>query len=224
MLIDRAVELVPPGFRMRERKLSNAGIGYHYFFQGPKGAVAVSVGVFTTMEQARQAAEFSHSLMPDKPSLDSGIGDQTWFWEDRRGSAVRFRLGRCLLRVGGGMPLGESRALAKRIAAQLAVDTSLASEALTNEVPKLCLSGLGSRIIAGRDYSLQITVHPTLPGNAFVTGVWMSHGAATRTTEPNVFKLRASGQPRMITLRCFATFEDNFVAVESRQIQLTEGG
>jgi hypothetical protein len=209
---------------VKQRRLSTVGLGYHYLCQGSLGKVGLTIGVFATAEEARAAAGLSHGLMPHKPNLDSGIGDQTWVWQDKQGNAVRFRLGRYLLRVGGTVPLAESRALAQHIAAQLSADPSCVQDVPTNGVPMLRITGLGPTLKAGEVHLVELAANPSWPSSAFVTGVWMSHGSVSAGAKPNVFKLRASGPPRAITIRCFATFTNNFVAVQTRQVRLTKDG
>jgi hypothetical protein len=129
-----------------------------------------------------------------------------------------------LLRVGGTVPLAGCRALAQRIAAQLSADPSCVQDVPTNGVPMLRIAGLGPTLKAGAVHLVELAVNPPWPSRAFVTGVWMSHGSASAGPKPNVFKLYVSGPPRTITIRCFATFTNNFVAVQTRQVRLTKDG
>jgi hypothetical protein len=208
---------------LRQRKLSEVGLGYHYHYEGPNGTTIITLGIFATTNDAAQAAELSHQLMPQKPRLDSGIGDQTWVWDSPRASAIRFRFGRALLRVGGDMLLPDCRHLALQLLAPLAAKSSLARDLPAPEAPRLQASGIGATLAPGRWTELSIT--PTGAGatESFVSGVWLEHGSTKRTAQANVFLVRAPKTSPGIALRFFATFEDNYVAVETRRLQVVSG-
>jgi len=220
--LEKLVEASLPGYRVVEKRLSEVGLGYHYGCQRSKDSIVLTGGIFGTAAEASAAAELSHKLMPEKPRPGSAIGDQSWVWEDGRGSAVRFRSGRCLLRIAGTLPIADTRELAKRMAAQISADPALKQDVGTNGAPFVRVDGLRPTIKAGRDEVVEISVDHSSPTNPFVAGVWMSHGTSSPGTRANVFRLRASGAPQMITVRCFAVFADNFVAVQTRQVQVTD--
>jgi hypothetical protein len=135
--LDQFAKIVLPEFKLRERRLSDVGIGYHYFFYNHGTTVIVTAGMFATAKEVRAAAELSHRLMPVKPNSEKEIEDQAWVWDDPRGCAVRFRSGRCLIRIAGRMNLEECRRLARRFALQLSADTALTEDVLMNDVLEL---------------------------------------------------------------------------------------
>jgi hypothetical protein len=220
--IDQLAKTLLPAYELQERRLSEVGIGYHYIFGNRNSTVVVTAALFATANEARTAAELSHSLMPNKPNDEKGIGDQAWIWDDPRGSAVRFRLGRCLIRIAGKMKIEECRNLARRFAMQLAADAALVKDVQTNDAPRLRVSGLDSKMKIGQRYSVEITLDNNFKTNPFVTGIWVSQGSFSHARKPNCFTFSATGSPKTITVRCFAVFDDNVVIVETRQVTLIQ--
>jgi hypothetical protein len=220
--VDQLAKTLLPAYKLQERRLSEVGIGYHYIFGNRIETVVVTAALFATANEARTAAELSHGLMPAKPKDEKGIGDQAWIWDDPRGSAVRFRLGRCLIRIGGKMKIEECRNLARRFALQLAADATLVKDAQTSSAPRLRVLGLDSKMKIGHRYSMEIILDNNFKTNPFMTGIWVSRGSFSHERKPNRFTYSAAGSPAIVTVRCFATFDDNVVIVETRQVPLIQ--
>jgi len=220
--IDQLAKTVLPEYKLQERRLSEAGIGYHYLFKGRSSDVVITAAAFATAGEAQRAAELSHRLMPVKPNNEKGIGDQAWIWDDPRGTAVRFRLGRCLIRIAGKLKIEECRSLARHFARQLAADATLVEDVRTNDAPRLRILGFSGKMKIGQTHKLEIILDNSSKANPFVTGIWVSEGSISPARKPNNYAFSAGGSPRTITVRCFAIFDDNVAIVETRQVDLVK--
>jgi hypothetical protein len=204
---------VLPDYRLQSRTLSSAGLGYHYHFRSQSATVVVTIGLFASSEQARQAAELSHELMPNRPEPEDGIGDQAWAWRSRAGSAIRFRTRGALVRIAGDLPYDEVRSMAKDACGWIA-SRPIAPPA------EIRIAGLPERLSAGQAAAFRIANlpkgvrHPTI-------GAWASRGGVT-VSQDGAGRFVAPSQRGTVGIRCFAIWDDNRISVADQMLQVHE--
>jgi hypothetical protein len=129
-----------------------------------------------------------------------------------------------LCRLGGDLPLATTRLLAQKLATEFSAVPGLVADLNTNDVPRLQVSGLPEPLTRRPPPLLRLSVENTSPGERFVARVWLSRGEAKAAADPSTFRLRLPNSAEPLTVRYFAAFDDNFIAVESHTLHVEPGG
>ena len=206
-----------PGYVLQRRQLSGPGLGYHYHYKSPSASLLVTVGVFASAAEARAAADLSHALMPDKPRAESGIGDETWVWDKDGasqcasgpagsccGSAATCRLTRPGNRPGGCWIIYRPPRRLPR-SARPCPGCALRTCRTSWRPTHAWSCAWGSR---GR---------PRATASSWARG---HPGGMPRRPGRTGASRSAPGGPARVTVRCYAVFDDNRVAVESHAVDV----
>ena len=210
------------GYVQGSRRRSEVGLGNHYLLKHADSGqpLALTIGVFGTARDAAEAADLSHRLMPDKPEVLEGVADEAWCWQHGGASAIRFRRGRLLVRIGLQAPLSDAKILALSLLDYVDRRRSGLRRDLQDGDLHLRVMGLRAKLRIESRTTLRLTVEPAAMEEGFTTGVWTSIGSSLEGATRGEFEFTAPSRPDDAMVRCFAVSEDNRVIVADRRVEI----